>query len=82
MCVCVYVCRAKITFGLNALVGRRKAGGGDSLMVGEWNPKNAHDLIRYTASKGYKIDSYELGKPNSADQVEALISTCQKHLLI
>lgn len=60
----VCVCRAKITFGLNALVGRRKAGGGDSLMVGEWNPKNAHDLIRYTASKGYKIDSYELGKPN------------------
>lgn len=55
------ICRAKITFGLNALIGRKKARGDDTLFVGEWNPKNAYDLIKYTAYKGYKIDSYELG---------------------
>ena len=61
----MYVCasRVRLTFGLNALVGRRKGGGpDDSLMVGQWDSKNAYDLINYTASKGYKIDSYELGK--------------------
>ncbi|KAH6757409.1 sphingoid base hydroxylase 2 [Perilla frutescens var. hirtella] len=30
--------RAKMTFGLNALIGRKKARAGDSLMVGEWDP--------------------------------------------
>lgn len=68
---------AKITFGLNALVGRRKAGGGDSLMVGKWNPKNAHDLIRYTASKGYQIDSYELGNELCGSGVAARIEAGQ-----
>ncbi|KAL2337318.1 hypothetical protein Fmac_011764 [Flemingia macrophylla] len=29
--------------------------------VGNWNPKNAISLMKYTISKGYKIDSYELG---------------------
>ncbi|XP_073294170.1 heparanase-like protein 2 isoform X2 [Primulina huaijiensis] len=52
---------AKITFGLNALIGRKKVEGDDMLMVGDWNSKNAHDFMQYTASKGYKIDSYELG---------------------
>ncbi|XP_073147180.1 heparanase-like protein 2 [Henckelia pumila] len=52
---------AKITFGLNALIGRKRAEGDDMLMVGDWNSKNAHNFMQYTASKGYKIDSYELG---------------------
>ncbi|KAL3840531.1 hypothetical protein ACJIZ3_025122 [Penstemon smallii] len=52
---------AKITFGLNALIGRKKSKDDEYLMVGNWNSRNAHDFINYTASKGYKIDSYELG---------------------
>lgn len=56
-----------MTFSLNALAGRRKAAeeeadGEAALMVGKWDPRNAYDLMKYTASKGYKIDSYELGK--------------------
>lgn len=50
-------------------MGRKKSKDGDSLMVGEWNPKNAHDFMKYTASKGYRIDSYELGKPSQAPQM-------------
>lgn len=30
-------------------------------MEGKWDPRNAFDMIKYTASKGYHIDSYELG---------------------
>ncbi|KAL8035442.1 hypothetical protein ABFX02_12G097000 [Erythranthe guttata] len=52
---------AKITFGLNALIGRKQSSQDNSLMTGKWNHKNAHDFMKYTASKGFKIDSYELG---------------------
>lgn len=58
-------CRARVTFSLNALMGRKKAavqGAGSIHMEGKWDPRNAYDLMKYTASKGYKIDSYELGK--------------------
>ncbi|XP_073315361.1 heparanase-like protein 2 [Primulina huaijiensis] len=50
---------AKITFGLNALIGKKKTDG--SLYSGGWNWRNAYDFMKYTAYKGYKIDSYELG---------------------
>ncbi|KAH6763097.1 hypothetical protein C2S52_020530 [Perilla frutescens var. hirtella] len=69
--------RAKMTFGLNALIGRKKARAGDSLMVGKWDPKNAYDLIKYTASKGYKIDSYELGNELCGSGVSARIEAEQ-----
>ncbi|XP_057810770.1 heparanase-like protein 2 isoform X2 [Salvia miltiorrhiza] len=70
---------ARMTFGLNALVGRRKGGrgGDDGLMVGEWNPRNAYDLINYTASKGYKIDSYELGNELCGSGVAARVEAWQ-----
>lgn len=55
-------CRARLTFGLNALTGRKKSKDDNSLMVGNWNPRNAYEFMKYTVSKGYKIDSYELGK--------------------
>lgn len=65
-----------MTFSLNALSGRKRAKPDDEagkkkphsvdaampLMVGKWDHRNAYDLMEYTASKGYKIDSYELGK--------------------
>ncbi|GFP87305.1 heparanase-like protein 1 [Phtheirospermum japonicum] len=59
---------AVITFGLNALNGRNKSTSNDTLMVGAWNYTNALEFMSYTASKGYKIDSYELG-PNVVDGV-------------
>lgn len=66
-----------MTFGLNALVGRKKSAGDEALMVGEWNAENAYDLINYTASKGYKIDSYELGK-----KIHLISSTFQEHTFV
>ncbi|KAL8161463.1 hypothetical protein V2J09_012952 [Rumex salicifolius] len=51
---------ALVTFGLNALFGRSKLKGKDDY-VGDWNPQNAEDFMKYTVSKGYKIHSYELG---------------------
>lgn len=58
-------CRALFTFGLNALIGKNKpepAPKGDNITwTGDWDSQNARDLIEYTLSKGYKIDSYELG---------------------
>lgn len=58
----IYLCRALVTFGVNALFGRRRPISGDSLWSGDWNPQNARDLMEYTVLKGYKIDSYEFGK--------------------
>lgn len=51
-----------MTFGLNALIGRKKSKTDDTLWEGDWNAQNARDLMKYTISKGYKIESYELGK--------------------
>ncbi|KAL5553680.1 hypothetical protein UlMin_041081 [Ulmus minor] len=51
---------ALVTFSLNALNGKHKSGE-DILWLGEWDSKNARDLMEYTLGRGYKIDSYELG---------------------
>ena len=55
-------CRAKVTFSLNALRGRKLEKKNSTLWVGDWNKINAQEFMKYTISKGYKIDSYELGK--------------------
>ncbi|RDY04272.1 Heparanase-like protein 2, partial [Mucuna pruriens] len=41
--------------------------------VGNWNPKNAISLMKYTISKGYKIDSYELGNELCAEGIGARV---------
>ncbi|KAJ9187423.1 hypothetical protein P3X46_002879 [Hevea brasiliensis] len=66
--------RAKITFGLNALVGRKRpAENGSILWVGAWNPQNALAFMKYSISKGYQIDSYELGNELCSNGVDAKV---------
>jgi heparanase len=48
-----------VTFGLNALHGKHQIS--HHVWEGVWDPTNAHDFIKYTVSKGYKIDAWELG---------------------
>ncbi|KAF2295005.1 hypothetical protein GH714_030111 [Hevea brasiliensis] len=67
---------AKFTFGFNALIGKHKSN--DSILwVGEWNSRNAYDLMKYTISKGHKIDSYELGNELCASGVSARLDAVQ-----
>uniref|UniRef100_M8BGD1 Heparanase-like protein 2 n=1 Tax=Aegilops tauschii TaxID=37682 RepID=M8BGD1_AEGTA len=67
-----------VTFGLNALRGRRKAAeNGSTLHVGGWDGRNARDLMRYTVSKGYRVESWELGNELCAGGVEAKVKAAQ-----
>ncbi|EMS63819.1 Heparanase-like protein 2 [Triticum urartu] len=67
-----------VTFGLNALRGRRKsAENGSTLHVGGWDGRNARDLMRYTVSKGYRVESWELGNELCAGGVEAKVMAAQ-----
>ncbi|KAH9774121.1 hypothetical protein KPL71_013536 [Citrus sinensis] len=68
---------AVMTFGLNALIGRKKSKTDDTLWEGDWNAQNARDLMKYTISKGYKIESYELGNELCASGVSAKVSAEQ-----
>ncbi|XVF60285.1 hypothetical protein PTKIN_Ptkin08bG0033100 [Pterospermum kingtungense] len=52
---------AKVTFGLNTLIGRKKSNIEKRLWLGDWQSQNAREFMNYTISKGYKIDSYEFG---------------------
>ncbi|PPS09403.1 hypothetical protein GOBAR_AA11232 [Gossypium barbadense] len=51
----------KVTFGLNALLGRNQSQIEKGLWVGDWKLQNARDFMKYTISRGYKVDSYEFG---------------------
>ncbi|OAY67589.1 Heparanase-like protein 2 [Ananas comosus] len=55
-----------LTFGLNALTGRKRATR-RGLYVGNWDPTNAHDFIEYTVSKGDNIESWEFGNELTGD---------------
>ncbi|XP_057460765.1 heparanase-like protein 2 [Actinidia eriantha] len=68
---------AVVTFGLNALYGRSKSKEDDSLWVGDWDPQNARDLMNYTVSRGYKINSYELGNELCGSGVSARLDAVQ-----
>ncbi|GAB2209460.1 hypothetical protein Droror1_Dr00026676 [Drosera rotundifolia] len=66
---------AIITFGLNALYGRRKTRNG--AWIGPWDSTNANDFIKYTISKGYKIDSWEFGNELSGRGIGARVDVLQ-----
>uniref|UniRef100_A0A803L9F2 Heparanase-like protein 2 n=1 Tax=Chenopodium quinoa TaxID=63459 RepID=A0A803L9F2_CHEQI len=62
---------AVITFGINALYGRKKSKNG--VWVGPWDSSNAYDFMKYTVSKGYHIDSWEFGNELSGSGVGASV---------
>lgn len=64
-----------VTFGLNALYGRHKTK--NQVWAGAWNSTNARDFIQYTISKGYQIDSWELGNELSGSGVAAKVGAQQ-----
>lgn len=66
---------ALVTFSLNALYGRRKSR--SSAWVGPWDSTNAYDFMKYTISKGYEIDSWELGNELSGSGVGASVDAKQ-----
>ncbi|KAF5477105.1 hypothetical protein F2P56_003779 [Juglans regia] len=66
---------AIVTFGLNALYGRHKIKRG--VWGGDWDPSNTKDLMAYTISKGYQIDSWEFGNELSGSGVGASVGAEQ-----
>ncbi|XP_057519906.1 heparanase-like protein 1 [Amaranthus tricolor] len=66
---------AVITFGINALYGRQKSK--DGAWIGPWDSSNAYDFIKYTVSKGYKIDSWEFGNELSGSGVGARVDAAR-----
>ncbi|ESW29573.1 hypothetical protein PHAVU_002G081000 [Phaseolus vulgaris] len=67
----------KFTFGLNALNGKENSKEDKVKWVGDWDPTNAISLMEYSISKGYKIDSYELGNELCSGGVSAKINSVQ-----
>ncbi|KAL2322089.1 hypothetical protein Fmac_026468 [Flemingia macrophylla] len=67
--------RAIVTFGLNALHGRHQIS--HTVWGGDWDTSNAYDLINYTISKGYKIDSWEFGNELSGKGIGASVGATQ-----
>ncbi|KAF3783771.1 Heparanase [Nymphaea thermarum] len=66
---------AIVTFGLNALYGRRK--GANGVWIGNWNFNNSRSFIEYTIEKGFQIDSWEFGNELSGRGIGARVSSKQ-----
>ncbi|XP_016563307.2 heparanase-like protein 1 isoform X2 [Capsicum annuum] len=66
---------ALVTFGLNALYGRRRSY--RHVWEGNWDSRNALDFIKYTVAKGYQIHSWELGNELSGNGVGASVNAVQ-----
>ncbi|KAH7660711.1 heparanase 1 protein [Dioscorea alata] len=66
---------AIVTFGLNALKGRKQIR--KSVWGGSWNYSNARDFIEYTVAKGYRVDSWEFGNELSGHGVGASVDAEQ-----
>ncbi|KAL3640487.1 hypothetical protein CASFOL_015455 [Castilleja foliolosa] len=64
-----------LTFGLNALHGRRHIQRG--VWGGDWDSSNTRDFINYTLSKGYHVDSWEFGNELSGKGVGASVAAEQ-----
>ncbi|XP_040933761.1 heparanase-like protein 2 [Gossypium hirsutum] len=69
--------RNMVTFGLNALFGRNRSQIEKGLWVGDWKLQNARDFMKYTISKGYKVDSYEFGNQLSGAGMGASVEAKQ-----
>ncbi|TYI08690.1 hypothetical protein ES332_A09G017800v1 [Gossypium tomentosum] len=67
----------KVAFGLNALLGRNRSQIEKGLWGGNWKSQNARDFMKYTISKGYKVDSYEFGNQLSRAGMGASIEAEQ-----
>ncbi|XP_059648796.1 heparanase-like protein 2 [Cornus florida] len=71
---------AKLTFGLNALMGKTKNQDDKSsnpVYDGDWESLNARDFMVYNLKKEYDIDSYELGNELCGEGVSARIEAEQ-----
>ncbi|VAI28050.1 unnamed protein product [Triticum turgidum subsp. durum] len=66
---------AVITFGLNALRGRKQIRKG--VWGGAWNSSNAQEFMGYTVSMNYPIDSWEFGNELSGSGIGASVGAEQ-----
>ncbi|KAL1151089.1 hypothetical protein V6Z11_A09G017500 [Gossypium hirsutum] len=67
----------KVTFGLNALIRRNQSQIEKGLWVGDWKSQNARDFMKYTISRGYKVNSYEFGNQLSGAGMGASVEAEQ-----
>ncbi|KAL4310558.1 hypothetical protein GQ457_01G007490 [Hibiscus cannabinus] len=67
----------KLTFGLNALFRRNESRTEKGVWIGDWEPQNTRDFVKYTISKGYKVDSYEFGNQLCGSGIGARVDANQ-----